>query len=117
MGNESRQADGFKAAGRHVVLQFPAQGAVSHQVKSASGRGKKLPCTDKLEDALFRGEASGVQNVPARGVRYGDGFLPDEMGNNPDFFFRYSGLDEKFPLAAADGDVGGKAGPGASGVF
>ena len=117
MGNEPGQADGFKAAGSDVALQFPAQGAVPHQVEGASGRGKAFPRLNQWEDAFFLRKASGVKNVPAgevwRGRSGGGGFLPDEVGDDPDFVLRYSGLDEELPLAAADGDVGGKAVPGA----
>lgn len=79
MGNEPGQADGFKAAESDVALQFPAQGAVPHQVEGAAGRGKAFPRLNQWEDAFFLRKASGVKNVPAgvsggvvrRGVRRG----------------------------------------------
>ena len=54
MGNEPGQADGFKAAESDVALQFPAQGAVPHQVEGAAGRGKAFPRLNQWEDAFFR---------------------------------------------------------------
>lgn len=102
MGNEPGQADGFKAAGSDVALQFPAQGAVPHQVEGAAGRGKAFPRLNQWEDAFFLRKASGVKNVPAGGGSAGGGsagggFLPDEVGDDPDFVLRYSGLDEELP--------------------